>query len=148
MSTPQPDTDAVSVKLMRERMRHLRDTDERYVVLRDRLKELEVELCTAHLESGLLGYYAHEAKTVVLDVNLSPRELLTVLAHEVGHAVYGHDRADVPFFERAADQWAARALIDPERWADHVTVSESTEWLAQCFGVKEEVVTTYKQIVG
>lgn len=129
-------------------MRHLRETDVRYVDLLSKIKELEVRLNIAHLPTGLMGYYTHKSKNIVLHVNLSPRELLSVLAHEVGHAVYGHDRADIPFFERAADQWAARALIHPERWADHVAVSNSTEWLAQCFGVKEKVITAYREMAG
>lgn len=62
------------------------------------------------------GCYVHHSGVIVLAPWLSGRERTCTLAHEVGHAIAGDEPVDDPRFaarqERAADQFAARILID------------------------------------
>lgn len=71
---------------------------------------------------GPKGFYIDEARTISTRRGLSIQAYRSTLAHELGHATYrdtptgnGHyDRRQ----ESRADQWAAHALIDPDRFKD------------------------------
>lgn len=127
-------------QLMRARMKQLCGADDRWQRLWERMEALGVKVSIGLLPSGYRGWYDHADRRITLDVLLTPSELLSTFAHEVGHATLGHDSEGVAFFERAADRWAAHFLIADAAWEQHLAVSSSTPWLAACFGVQEYVV--------
>ncbi|MFC9765250.1 ImmA/IrrE family metallo-endopeptidase [Rhodococcus jostii] len=63
------------------------------------------------------GFYVRDSGVILLSPDLSGRERDDTLSHELGHALYGDDPGCGEHFharqERAADQFAARLLIDP-----------------------------------
>ena len=78
---------------------------------------LGVTVHVAHLPEPYRGFYDHERRMVVYDFALTPIERSCVLAHELGHAFYGHRGRNDPRAEAAADAYAARVLVDPEQWS-------------------------------
>lgn len=127
-------------QLMRARMEHLRGTDERCRRLWEHMNSLKVQLSIGNLPSGYRGWYNDDDRRITLHVLLTPSELLSTFAHELGHATLGHDAGGVALFERAADRWAAQFLIPDSAWEQHLAVSSSAPWLAECFGVQEYIV--------
>lgn len=75
--------------------------------------ELGVTITYHH--AGPKGLYTHAARTISLRHNLKPVAKRCTLAHELGHAYYGHEPTSHPWLdariERAADQFAAELLI-------------------------------------
>lgn len=76
---------------------------------------------SAALGEYVRGLYEHDRRTITLTSGLTRAQARTTLAHEMGHAWYGHRRtgdlhrdADA---ERLADEYAARLLIDPDAYA-------------------------------
>lgn len=81
-------------------------------------------------------WYPHSRK-IALSTNLTEIEVSSVLGHELGHAVLGHECRDDEVHERQADAWAASVLIDaesvarcariwpdnPEYWCDELNVT-------------------------
>lgn len=84
--------------------------------------ELGVAVHMAHIDDDphLLGYYAPESRIVVVRLAMTRLQTDWVLAHELGHARYGHHclgtYADTAA-ERQADAYAAALLIDPVHYA-------------------------------
>ncbi|WP_150460369.1 ImmA/IrrE family metallo-endopeptidase [Nesterenkonia ebinurensis] len=66
-----------------------------------------------HLPQGRWGEYRHHHRRIRLLSCLAPVQYRSTLAHELGHAVYGHRRSTART-ELEADAWAARYLIRPE----------------------------------
>ena len=77
---------------------------------------LEITL-TKHNE-GPPGFYDHTRKTISTRRGLSPTMYRSVLAHELGHALYGDTPTRNGHFdqkqEKRADRFAARLLISSE----------------------------------
>lgn len=84
--------------------------------------ELGVAVHMAHIDDDphLLGYYAPETRIVVVRLAMTRLQTDWVLAHELGHARYGHrclgTYADTSA-ERQADAYASALLIDPAIYA-------------------------------
>lgn len=125
---------------MRARIERLRGTDDRWPRLWERMEAIGVQLSIGVLPSGYRGWYDHAERRITVHVLLTPSKLLSTFAHEMGHATLGHDAEGVAFFERAADRWAADFLIADAVWEQHLAVSSSAPWLAECFGVQEYIV--------
>jgi len=82
------------------------------------LLQLATDMGLEVIEATLVGKdggYSHARGQIRLHRKMSERTARSVLAHEIGHAIYGH----VPTHfgpihlrqERQADQWAAKHLI-------------------------------------
>lgn len=74
---------------------------------------LKINVLRRPLES-VHGLWLPDENTIVLRAGLCPHREREVLAHEIGHAVAGHD-SDSPANEAAADLYAARRLICSHR---------------------------------
>ncbi len=110
---------------------------------------LGVSVHIAHLPAPYRGYYDDERQVIVYDFSLTPVERTDVLAHELGHAYYGHRCQNIREQEDAADIYAARLLVDPERYAaleqqglpvDHI--AEELDVTEECVGVFQRHVLT------
>lgn len=63
------------------------------------------------------GRWFPDYNTIVISDRLRSRDQRLVLAHEIGHGALLH-ADERPKYEKQADQFAARNLIDPEELAD------------------------------
>jgi Zn-dependent peptidase ImmA (M78 family) len=104
---------------------------------------LGVTVHVAHLPEPFRGFYDHERRRVVYDFCLTPIERACVLAHELGHAFYGHQGRDDPDAEAAADIYAAAVLIDPVRLAELEAIGLSEDAIAEELGVTEKLLRVF-----
>ncbi|WP_150460539.1 ImmA/IrrE family metallo-endopeptidase [Nesterenkonia ebinurensis] len=61
-----------------------------------------------HLPHGRWGEYRHRRREVRLLRHMAPVQYRSTLAHELGHAAYGHRRSTART-ELEADAWASQA---------------------------------------
>lgn len=73
----------------------------------------ETRVHVSHLPENVLGYWSPDERRIYYDMRLTPNKARVTIAHELGHAHYGH-RGDSARNEREADKFAASLLIDPE----------------------------------
>ncbi|MFB4350304.1 ImmA/IrrE family metallo-endopeptidase [Microbacterium sp. CR_7] len=68
------------------------------------------------------GGYEPNSATIRVAPGMSARTTRSVIAHELGHAMLGHEHTHDPTErarqERRADEWAARLLITPAAYAE------------------------------
>lgn len=73
------------------------------------------------LGEHLRGVYEHDVRSITLNAWLNGEQMRSTLAHELGHAWYGHTWTGDPHgnrqHERLADEWAAKFLIDTHAYA-------------------------------
>lgn len=98
----------------------------------------------AHLPGDDVGYYSPDESRIYFDLTLSLIERRCVIAHELGHAHYGH-REDTPRNEYLADVYAATLLIDPHRYASLERINPDLHFLADEFDVTIEVMETFEK---
>lgn len=96
-----------------------------------------------HLPAGKRGLYDHDEKRIYLNMRLTPNERRCTLAHELGHAHYGHERTS-PKNERLARAYAARLLIDPAEYARLESMNPDQHWLAEEFSVTPQIIFDYE----
>lgn len=65
---------------------------------------------TGRLTRSLNACYHEPSRTIIVRWGLDPVTRVCAIAHELGHAHYGHDCSSARA-EREADEWAARALL-------------------------------------
>lgn len=88
-----------------------------------------------------IAYYMHSERLIVLNSRKTDSVLRSALAHELGHAHYGHGAHGGPRDEREADQYAARLLISPDAYAAaEALVGEHPGALARELGVTRRLV--------
>lgn len=104
---------------------------------------LGVRLHGAYLPEGDLGYYSPDEDRIYFDLALTPFERRCTIAHELGHAYYGH-RTDSDQNERLADTYAAELLIDPVAYAAAEHISTDVEFLADELCVIPELIEHYR----
>ncbi|MFC7431022.1 MULTISPECIES: ImmA/IrrE family metallo-endopeptidase [unclassified Agrococcus] len=74
---------------------------------------------------------------------LTHSEQRSVIAHELGHAYYGHD-CTTERAEREADRWAADLLVDPEHYALLEREGADLHAIAESLDVTEDVVDAFR----
>lgn len=138
-SAPYPDARYVGFG---RRWRRLK-ADERFSELVSITQDLGLRIHVSDLPPDKLGFYRHETREMWIDVDLSPSELTSVLAHEVGHAVFGHEDS-TPENEAQADEWAAAFLVPDDEWTAYLDAYGGCKiaFFADCFGVMEDVIKT------
>lgn len=97
------------------------------------------------------GCYSHQSGLIVLAPWLSHREKVGTLGHELGHAIAGDEAVDDPRFtarqERAADQFAARLLIN-RREVEIAERAYGPNWpkIAHELGVTEHLLGVWMEM--
>lgn len=84
--------------------------------LRRKATRLGVAIKYAPLEPPLRGAYLALLRLIIIDNRLTHAQQLETLAHELGHAHYGHD-CTTPYTETQAWRWAARNLVNVDDYA-------------------------------
>lgn len=98
------------------------------------------------------GEYRHDLSRIRLRHGMSPRLECWTLGHELGHAVHGdirtcNDRVTSKQ-ERRADEWAARFLIDLDRYRDVELLREGhVPSMAYDLGVISRGVEVYQRVL-
>lgn len=103
----------------------------------------QVHISDIEDEPDLLGYTVPSARIIVLRLGMTRNQTRTVLAHELGHAYYGHN-CDSRANEDQADAFAAKLLIDPSDYADLEQVSADPHYLADELGVTADLIHAYR----
>ena len=62
--------------------------------------------------------WEHDTRTIWIRHNLPPQTELTNLAHELGHAILGHEGPQDKWGERYADEVASLLLISEEVYSE------------------------------
>ncbi|NMW66014.1 ImmA/IrrE family metallo-endopeptidase [Mobiluncus mulieris] len=75
---------------------------------------LRVEL-TANFPPRRLGGYSRRYRTIWIADRLPTATRVTTLAHEIAHALLGHDGHQPPAEEQRADELARRLLDDASK---------------------------------
>lgn len=102
-----------------------------------------IRVHAAHLEPGVLGEWYAEESEIYFDLDLTPNEAVSVVAHELGHAHHGHACEDDAGDEAQADEYAARLLIDPHRLAQLERDGATVHDMAEDLQVTEELVDVF-----
>lgn len=102
-----------------------------------------IELHASHLPEDVLGYYSPDESRIYFDLHLTPNERRVTIAHELGHAHYGH-RCDTDRNERQADRFAASLLIDPATYAAAEALTPHPHHLADELGVTVELIEFFE----
>lgn len=105
--------------------------------------EFGLRIHASRLDGDLLGYYSAAEARIYFDLSLTPNERRVVIAHEIGHAYFGHD-GDSAVNERLADTYAADMLINPMEYAKLERISSDPYYLADELNVTAELVTHYQ----
>jgi Zn-dependent peptidase ImmA (M78 family) len=91
---------------------------------------------------GWWGAYLHAYRAIILRHDLGPHQRRSTLAHELGHAHYGHT-GHHPSQERLADRYAANLLINADELLDAILTHQTIPALSAELGVMPSLVTTY-----
>lgn len=105
--------------------------------------EYGLEVHGAHLDGDKIGVYAPELGRIYFDLDLDAAERRSVIAHEIGHAHYGHT-CDSEWNERQADTFAATLLINPAWYAELELINADASWIAEEMNVAQWVVEDYR----
>lgn len=98
------------------------------------------------------GGYDPRSATIRIAPGMSARTTRSVIAHELGHAVLGHEYTADPTErdrqERSADEWAARLLITPTAYAEaEVARDGHAASIAFDLGVTVDLVLAYRRLL-
>ena len=103
-----------------------------------------LEVHGAHLAGDTIGRYVPSLNRIYFDLSLTLPQRRTVIAHELGHAYYGHD-CDSPSNEEQADAYAAQLLVNPEWYAELERINHDAEWIAEEMNVAPYVIIDYRR---
>ncbi|MEV4738043.1 MULTISPECIES: ImmA/IrrE family metallo-endopeptidase [unclassified Microbacterium] len=98
------------------------------------------------------GGYRPETATIRVTPGQSARTTRSIIAHELGHAVLGHEPTTDPAVrarqELRADEWAARLLITPEAYAEAEELRGAhAASMAFDLGVAVDLVLAYRRLL-
>ena len=101
-----------------------------------------VTVRSALVPDGLWGFYDRRYRLVTIKSTLGPIQYLSTLAHELGHAYYGHS-GHHPKNESKADKWAARQLLTFDQVLDCARTTLSASQIALNLNVMPWVVEAF-----
>jgi len=104
---------------------------------------VRVEMC--HIEDAN-GYYDANGGRIYIDLSLTPNEVRSVFAHELGHVHHGHtcDAGPNSPEERQARAFAAELLVHPADYAEAEHISADAFHIADELGVTVNVIDDYR----
>lgn len=105
--------------------------------------EYGLRIHASRLPGDVLGLYSPAESRIYFDLSLTPNERRVVIAHELGHAFFGHD-SDSPANERLADTYAAEMLINPVEYAELERISCDPHYLAEELNITADLVIHYQ----
>lgn len=113
----------------------------------DEAEKLDTRIFTADLGGNLLGYYSHKSRLIIIQKSLPSYQFRSILAHEIGHAYFGHTDTSHRS-EYQADFWAAKKLItlNDYVWAEQIYEGDSAK-IAEDLSVTANLINIYKQIL-
>lgn len=111
-------------------------------------ESLGLSVRAASLPAGLLGADYADHRRILIDRRLTPEEEVETLAHEIGHAVLGHDRLDDPRFEAEADTFAARMLVDSAEYERLERLQLCAHDIAEDLGVTLPILEAFRAQLG
>lgn len=105
-----------------------------------------VQIHVAVLDDDLRGFYSHRLRVIVVRLGLSRAQMRETLAHELGHAFYGHDcdSSTTPEQERQADRRGALLLVDPDAYARAEVLNDHPGFIARELGLTTHVVEVWR----
>lgn len=106
--------------------------------------EMGLEVHGAHIPGPKIGAYFPDLRRIYFDLSLTYAERRTVIAHELGHAYYGHE-CDSDQNERQADIYAATLLVNPEWYRELELINDDAEWIAEEMNVAPYVIVDYRK---
>lgn len=94
------------------------------------------------------GKYADEIRHIWILDGMTYTKTICAFAHELGHAALGHSHSIFAHIEarqeRAADEWAAHFLIDPDEYRiAEAKYGTRMDWIAQELGVLQRIAEAY-----
>lgn len=99
------------------------------------------------LAPGDLGGWFPTQRKILISKHQSWADRLHTMAHELGHAVYGHPAGHNPRHERLADEFAASLLIDPIAYAEtEALYGTHPGAIAHELGVTVALVEVWRQL--
>jgi len=93
----------------------------------------------------LAGITDIQEQSITLNLDLTHAERRSALAHELGHAHYGHSHS-TPRAERQARAYAAALLIDPREYSTLERINADQHWLAEEFTVTPRIIFDYEAL--
>ena len=94
------------------------------------------------------GYFCRDTGTIVVPTGMPERLRRSMIAHELGHAVYGHT-ASTPKSERQADKYAARLLINEDDYRQaESTYGTDVETLAFILNVSPGLIEAWREYLA
>ncbi len=92
------------------------------------------------------AWWNPRSKTITVRKGLPRRKVRSLIAHELGHAHYGHT-ISTPKAERQADQYAARLLISEDDYrATEVAYGTNVEKLAFELDVTPNIIEAWRTL--
>lgn len=91
------------------------------------------------------GYFCRDTGTIVVPTDVPARLRRSMIAHELGHAVYGHTVSDAKS-ERQADEYAARLLITEKEYRRAETMfGQDVDTLAYELNVTPSLIIAWRE---
>lgn len=115
-----------------------------FKTLMDEARRLGVAVQLAHIDDDAIeAHYDHETDIITLDLGLTMSELKDALAHELGHAHYGHT-CSTDTNELRADRHAAALLIDLNAYRAAEVLDPDPAAIADELGVTRRIVRVFQ----
>lgn len=108
---------------------------------------LGVRIREAAVPFGWWGVYDHRRKLITLKPGMAFAQRQSTLAHELGHATYGHS-GHHPKTERIADKWAAQKLLSLELVLHHARDTQDARELSANLDVMPWVLDTFVSLLS
>lgn len=108
---------------------------------------LGVRIREAAVPLGLWGIYDHRRRLITLKPGLGFAQRQSTLAHELGHATYGHT-GHHPKTERIADKWAAKKLLNLDLILHHARDTQDARELSANLDVMPWVLDTFVSLLS
>lgn len=93
------------------------------------------------------GIYYDELKMIILDYGLGDLQAEFTLAHELGHARFGHADSS-PANELKADEYAAKLLVDDAEYRRAEMLGDSPAFIAQELHLNLRTIEAYQRVMS